>query len=121
MHEDGNAPDSGEKMRYDLLGDDPLNEAEKLEKYSGIVDWQYLKTHFEKGVLLYVDASLQLAEVGKAIAVDDRSQVDRLLKTGDLLKPGPPHAEYWESTQAKFTAMVVSPFILIQPLEEENR
>ena len=108
-------------MRYGVLGDDALNEQDKLEKYSGTVDWQYLKTHFEKGVILYVDASLQLTEVGKAIATDKRSQVDRWLKTGDLLKPGPPHAEHWESTQAKFTAMVVSPFILIQPLAERNR
>jgi len=121
MHEDGIAPDSGEKMRYGVLGDDALNEQDKLEKYSGTVDWQYLKTHFEKGVILYVDASLQLTEVGKAIATDKRSQVDRWLKTGDLLKPGPPHAEHWESTQAKFMAMVVSPFILIQPLAERNR
>ena len=121
MHEDGIAPDSGEKMRYGVLGDDALKEQDKLEKYSGTVDWQYLKTHFEKGVILYVDASLQLTEVGKAIATDKRSQVDRWLKTGDLLKPGPPHAEHWESTQAKFTAMVVSPFILIQSLAERNR
>ena len=108
-------------MRYGLLGNDAINEEDKLEKYSGTVDWQYLKTHFEKDVLLYVDVSLQLTEVGKAIATDERSAVDRWLKTGDLLKPGQPHAEYWESTQAKFTAMVVSPFILIQPLAEGNR
>ncbi len=121
MHSDGMPPDSGDKMRYGLLGANTANEQDKLEKYSGTVDWQYLKVHFEKDALLYVDASLQLTEVGKVIAADDRSQVDRWLKTGDLLKPGLPHAEYWESTNAQFTAMVISPFILIQPLPEENR
>ena len=109
-------PDEAQEMRYDMLGNQPPTEAEKLEKYTGTVDWDYLKSHFEQNALLYVDPSLQLAQVGNVIVADDKVQVESWLKTGDLLKPGAPHAEHWQSSQAKFTALVVSPFVLIQPL-----
>ncbi len=109
-------PDKAQEMRYDMLGDQRPTEAEKLEKYTGTVDWDYLKSHFEQDALLYVDPSLQLAQVGNVIAADDKVQVESWLKAGDLLKPGPPHAAHWQSSQAKFTALVVSPFVLIQPL-----
>ncbi len=116
MSSDGISPDEGQKMRYGMLGSGEKNEQEKLEKYSGPVDWSYLKAHFQKDVLLYVDPSLQLKQVGEVLGNDNKSQVEHWLKNGDLLKPGPPHAEYWESSQTRFTAMVISPFILIQPI-----
>lgn len=116
MNSDGIVPDEGEGIRYDMLGIDDATEQEKLEKYTGTIDWSYLKASFQKDALLYVDASLQLSQVGKVIANDEKEQVQHWLKTGDLLKPGSQHAEYWESSQTRFTAMVVSPFVLIQPL-----
>ncbi len=116
MSSDGISPDKEQGMRYKMLGADEQNEQGKLEKYSGPVDWSSLKSHFQKDVLLYVDPSLQLKQVGEVLASDDKSQVELWLKTGNLLKPGTPHAEYWESSQTSFTAMVVSPFILIQPI-----
>jgi len=116
MDSDGTSGDEGEEMCYDMLGIDAATEKEKLEKYTGTVDWSYLKDPFQKDALLYVDASLQLSEVGKVIAGDNKEQVQQWLKTGDVLKPGPPHAEYWESSETRFKAMVVSPFVLIQPL-----
>jgi hypothetical protein len=116
MNNDGISPNEGQEMCYDMLSIDDKTENEKLEKYSGAVDWSYLRTHYQQDALLYVDASLQLAQVGEVIVSDDKAQVEHWLQTGDLLKPGPAHAEYWESSKIRFTAMVVSPFILIQPL-----
>ena len=57
---------------------------------------------------------------GNVIAGDDKVQVATWLKAGDLLQPGPSHAEHWQSSQAKFTALVVSPFVLIQPLATQS-
>ena len=105
-------------MRYGLLGEDASSLAEKLEKYTGVVEWAYLKKPFEDGALLYVDPSLDLAAVGKAFAEDDAEAVQAWRKTGDIIQPGPPHAEYWEESAASFLALVVSPFVLIQPEEK---
>lgn len=108
-----------EPMQYAMLGEDTRDDAEKLEKYAGEADWSYLKKHFEAGTLLYVDASVDLLSVGKALADDDTESVLAWKKTGDLIQPSQPHATHWEAAQSKFRVLVVSPFVLIQDLTEE--
>lgn len=107
-----------EEMRYGILGDDNLSEADKLEKYTGEVDWNYLQPHYKNEAILWVDPSLSLTEVGAALAADDAAKVAAWKKSGDLITPSAPHAFYWEESEARFTALVVSPFVLIQPLDE---
>ncbi|NNE91578.1 MAG: DUF2288 domain-containing protein [Verrucomicrobiales bacterium] len=106
-----------EEMRYGMLGEDTSSTEEKLEKYTGEVDWAYLKKHFEAGSMLWVDPSLDLAEVGKAFSDDDTAAVSAWKKSGDLVQPSEPHAVHWEQTEARFLALVVSPFVLAQPLD----
>lgn len=96
--------------------EDSLTPAEKLEKYSGNVDWSYLRPHFQAGNLIYVDPSLDLKAAGLAFAHDDQGQVRQWLKSGDLVQPCELHAEHWENEKTEFRAMIVRPFILAQPI-----
>ncbi len=102
-------------LRYGMLGGDPGSALDKLEKYTGEIDWTYLRRHFENGVLIWVDPSLSLVEVGHVISIDDAEQVQSWKQSGGLVIPSAPHAAHWENTRARFTALVVSPFVLIQP------
>ena len=104
-------------MRYGMIGEDTDSTKDKLEKYTGQVDWQYLKPHFESGALLYVDPRLEITEVGQALTDDDKEKIQAWMKTGDLVKPSDPHAAWWEENPQEFTALVVSPFVLMQPAE----
>lgn len=102
-------------MSYGMLGSDDQTTSEKLEKYTGTVGWGYLKPHLDSGALLYVDPSLSITEVGEALANDAKDQIEAWLDSGDLLKPSEPHAEWWSKNPQMFTALVVSPFVLMQP------
>ena len=95
---------------------DSQDQAEKLEKYSGDVAWNYLRPHFEAGNMIYVDPSLDLKRVGLVFANDDQHKVQEWLKSGVLLQPCKLHAEYWESEGTKFQATIVRPFVLAQAL-----
>ena len=95
---------------------DTLSQTEKLEKYSGEVDWSYLKPHFKAGNLIYVDPSLDLKVAGLVFTKDDQVQVQKWLQCGDLVQPCELHAEHWEKEKTRFQAMIVRPFILAQPL-----
>ncbi|MCB1062487.1 MAG: DUF2288 domain-containing protein [Verrucomicrobiae bacterium] len=106
-----------EPMKYGILGEDTSSIGDKLEKYTGEVDWAYLKSHFENGALIYVDPSLVLTEVGEAFSTDDAERVKVWRGNGDIITPSEPHAAYWEESGATFRALVVSPFVLIQPTE----
>jgi hypothetical protein len=110
---------AGETLAYGMLGDDPASSLEKLEKYTGEVGWDYLRPHFKSGALVYVDPSLPLPEVGQAFSSDDADRVREWRMAGNLVTPSGPHAVYWEESGARFRALVVSPFVLIQPLDPD--
>jgi len=96
--------------------EDHQTNDEKLEKYRGDVDWQYLSPHYESGSMIYVDPSLDLKLAGLAFTHDNTSQVQSWLKSGDLVQPCKLHADYWEANDIRFNAMIVRPFVLAQPI-----
>lgn len=111
--------DKSKSMDYGVLGSDEMSQEEKVAKYTGDVDWSYLKPHFKAGSMIYVDPCLELKEVAQAFIDDDKEKVGAWMKTADLVKPGSQHAEWWEYDKSRFTAVVVNPFVLAQPLAKE--
>ncbi|CAA6692877.1 MULTISPECIES: DUF2288 domain-containing protein [unclassified Lentimonas] len=98
--------------------EDNTSDEEKLDKYSGNVDWSYLKPHFEANSMIYVDPSLDLKTAGLAFTNDDQAQVKAWLKSGDLVQPCELHAEHWKQSDTHFNAMIVRPFVLAQPISK---
>ncbi len=109
-------------MRNDQFNpaEDNSSDDEKLEKYSGNVDWSYLKPHYEAGSMIYVDPALGLKAAGLAFANDDQTQVQAWLKSGDLVQPCDLHAKHWQESNTHFNAMIVRPFVLAQPISEQS-
>ena len=115
----GNNEEDIEEMNYAVVNSEEVTTTEKLEKYTGEVRWSYLKPHFEAGSLIWISPELTITEAGKAITDDESGRVESWKKEGLVLIPSQPHADYWESIDAAFCALVVSPFVLVQPLEDE--
>ncbi|QTN30835.1 DUF2288 domain-containing protein [Akkermansiaceae bacterium] len=109
-------PDPPGRLKYAMLGNDESSTAEKLDKYTGQVDWTYLRPHHLSGVLYFVDPSLALAEVGAAFSEDGKARVEAWIKAGDIVKIGDLHAKQWENGGTQFEALVVSPFVLCRPV-----
>ena len=105
-----------EQMQYGMLGEDGSTTSEKLAKYSGECGWDYLKPHYENGVLHFVDPELAIEDVGAAISEDDKESVERWLKAGEIVKIEALHAAQWEDSDQQFQALVVSPFVLCRPV-----
>ena len=101
-------------MKYGILGEDTQSAEEKIAKYRGEVSWNYLKPHGERDALLWVDPALDLEEVAKAFIDDDTERVANWLGNGDLVRVGKLHAAQWEKSDELFTAVVVTPFVLMQ-------
>ncbi len=109
-----------EQLKYNILGEDNASPQDKIAKYTGDVDWNYLKPHFKSGAMIYVDPELPLKEVAQAFTDDNKAQVQAWLKSADLVKPSPLHQDWWEHDQTRFTAVVITPFVLAQPLKKET-
>jgi hypothetical protein len=108
--------DESQPLKYTMLGEDTASTQDKLGKYLGEVNWSYLRPHFERDCLYFVDASLEMTAVGAAMAEDDSEAVQGWLKIGDLVKIEALHARQWDETDRLFEALVVSPFVLCRLL-----
>lgn len=108
--------DKQKSLNYTMLGRDEESVEDKLAKYLGEVDWSYLKPHYERDTLYFVDPSLDLAVAGAAMAQDDSDKIKGWLGTADLVKIGALHAMQWEEAEVHFEALVISPFVLCRPL-----
>ena len=109
-----------EPMKYMLLGQDGSSTAEKLEAHTGRVAWEYLRPHYERGALWFIDPELPLETVGAAIAENDKAKVEAWLKSGDMVKIEEIHAAQWENGNGEFDALVVSPFVLFRPVTSDS-
>ena len=78
-------------------------------------EWQWLKPHTERGVLIIVADGLDLAEAGFRIARDDAELVRSWIVTGRLGKPTPEQIATWDQTpELRFQMLIVSPYILMK-------
>ena len=111
-------PNDPQPLKYAMLGEDNSTAEEKLAKYTGTVDWKYLRPHYRSGVLFFVDPVLNIGEVGYAFTENHKERVEAWLKAGDIVKIVDFHAAQWEKPgdKTEFEALVVSPFVLCRPV-----
>jgi hypothetical protein len=78
-------------------------------------DWSWLRAHLERGGLILVNDSLDLAEAALKVAADDVAVIEQWISAGKLGKPTEAQILHWnEEKQKKFSMLIVSPYVLIQ-------
>jgi hypothetical protein len=86
---------------------------QRLSGEIGVVSWEALAPHAERGALFWVDQSLDLAEVGLCVALDDVDFVQAWHEAELLLPAAPSKPEEF----AAFRFLIVQPFVLAMPLD----
>ena len=78
-------------------------------------EWSYLRAHLQRGGLLLVDDTLDLAETAHKVAADDVEMIQQLVENGMIGKPSASKIRSWEEdVHKKFAMLIVSPYVLIQ-------
>ncbi len=78
-------------------------------------EWGWLRAHLERGGLILVDDSLDLADAAFRVAEDDADAIEQWVRAGRLGKPSESQIKNWNSNHhKKFAMLIVSPFVLIQ-------
>lgn len=89
----------------------------ELAEMVGPAEWPWLSPHADRGALLLVDGSLDLVEVGLAIAQDDVTRVSHWLSEALLSRPSELQIAAWtQATPRQFQSLIVQPFVLVQPV-----
>lgn len=91
----------------------------KLNRETGKIEWRSLAPQLEQGALVFVDKPLDLVRVAYSFARDDKTQVAQWLETGEIRRVEADQAARWDEEDPVFWAVVVAPWVLIQPVSQD--
>lgn len=78
-------------------------------------EWSWLRAHLERGGLILVDNSLDLAEAALKVSEDNISTIEQWVNSGKLSKPSERQIHAWDVDKTKrFSILIISPYVLIQ-------
>ena len=90
----------------------------KLQEDIANISWQEVLPHAKRDAVVVINGKLNLLEVAEAIALDNTSLVSSWIAEELIAKPSVTQLTDWNSNpQKEFTAAIVQPFVIIQPLQ----
>lgn len=88
---------------------------DELEASLGPSHFSDLRAHVARDAVIVVDPSLDLLDVGEAIARDEAARVGAWVEQGLVKKPDLALLDRWSRLEgAAFTSLVVQPFVLVR-------
>ncbi len=87
----------------------------KVNLETSRIEWKELQRFFASGAAIYVSNALDLVEVAFQISEDNRQQVQAWMEAGQVARVTDEQALQWYEANADMWAVVVSPYVLVQP------
>lgn len=87
----------------------------KVNLETSQIAWKELQRFFASGAALFVAPELDLVEVAFQMSEDNVTQIQQWAASGKLGKVSDEQALAWIETGAMVWAVVVSPYVLVQP------
>lgn len=96
-----------------------INRA-KLNLETSQMAWKDMQRYFASGVALYVADDLDLVEVAFQMSEDNASQIQQWMAAEKFDKVSDEQAAAWYAADVILWAVVVSPWVLVQPISQVN-
>ena len=93
--------------------------ATQLNKETAKLPWSELEQHFARGSVVKVSVEMDLIEVAVIISNDDKKAVEKLMEEGKVANASMEDAKVWHECSAEFWAVVIAPWVLVQPIEKK--
>lgn len=90
----------------------------KVNLETSRISWRELQRFFAGGVALFVAADLDLVEVAFQMSEDNAAQIREWMAAGKFGKVSDEQAAAWYEADALMWAVVVSPYVLVQPMAQ---
>lgn len=91
----------------------------KMNLETARIAWAELQRFFASGAAIYVDPALDLVEVAYQISEDNKEPVLKWMEAKQLAPVTDEQAKAWHDADADMWAVVVSPYVLVQPVDRE--
>lgn len=90
----------------------------KVNLETSQIAWKELQRYFASGVALFVAPDLDLVEVAFQMSEDNAAQIRQWMASGKFGKVSDEQAAAWYEADATMWAVVVSPYVLVQPMAQ---
>lgn len=87
----------------------------KLNLETAQMPWREMQRYFASGAALYVSPDLDLVETAYQMSVDNAVMIGQWMAAEQFGKVTDEQAKIWWDTDAVLWAVVVSPWVLVQP------
>ena len=96
----------------------PTATPEEMAQTIDEAQWEWLRPHLERDMLILVSPEVELVDAGQALACDNVVLIKELIAAGRLGKPTAGQISAWDRRKQdqKFLMLIVSPYILIQEI-----
>jgi len=81
------------------------------------IDWRELQYFFASGMAIYVSEQLDLIDVASCFADDNKIMVEKWMNDKLVMPVPDQQAKAWYDEDATVWAVVVKPWVLVQPLK----
>ena len=96
----------------------PENDDElraKLNLETARIGWGELQRFYARGNVVRVAEDQDLIEVGVALVRDRKDEFQQWINDGKVAEVKPDEAQRWHDEEASVWALVVAPWVLVQP------
>lgn len=92
---------------------------DKLNLETARIAWAELQPYFARGQCIYVAPELDLIHIARLIAKDETSALAPLIQQGQVGQVSDEQARLFYQQNQSMWAVVVAPFVLVQPIESQ--
>ncbi|MDD1621341.1 MAG: DUF2288 domain-containing protein [Methylococcaceae bacterium] len=95
-------------------------EKAKVNLETSQIPWHELQRFFASGLAIAVAGDLDLVEVAYQFSIDNKAQVELWLNNQQIGHVSDQQATDWFNNNSNVWAVVVKPWILVQPVESDD-
>ena len=99
---------------------DPEVRKAMLNMETAKIPWRELQRYFASGSAIAVSAELDLVEVGSEVLADNKLKVESWTQSGKVGPVSDRQAQEWYDANALMWAVVLSPWVFVQPVLAEQ-
>ncbi|GAA4811172.1 hypothetical protein GCM10011365_18620 [Marinicella pacifica] len=99
---------------------EPEDIRSRLLKERGPIDYLEVQKFFAKGVILVVDAQLDLVDVAEKVHADDTACIEEWINDKLVIRAHDEHAKKWLDNNSRFEAVTMMPWVLVQEINQDN-
>lgn len=111
-----NSNNGGNGIVPDAVDADDLKA--RLNRETAKIPWTELQRFYAAGSVVVVAEALDLITVASQFSLDDKSQVEQWLGSGEVARVGDSQALSWLEQDALLWAVVVAPWVLVQEVSD---